>query len=517
MKEFKKKHNENGPSQLKRKELELASVCRIDDIRDATTDMRYFFQLLVRELKKIFQCKTGALFYKDEITKKIEISVISSQKKVDTKALEKVAWQSMLKKKMIKNPGVRGLGHSICLPVVFHNRSNGSIILGDRKKGFTGEDISLLELLESQIDSALEHKIVIRRLEQRNNELTVLYRIDRIRDTIGNFEIMLNQILTEILKVVPARTGFIMVYNERKKRLELKAVNRLKVNRSFLKIIAQEAIDQAELVKTDKYITLPLLLKNRVIGVFGVIDSPKGKFDIYDERLLRAIGSQADTAIFEDLSRQKIKDIFKRYVAEDVVEKMLKEDKDFLKGSKENLSVLFCDMRGFTSMSEKIGDPEKLVIIINEYLGTMASAVLNNKGTLDKFVGDEVMAIFGAPMPNRDHARIAVQTAIDMQKAMKSLNKKWAKEKKPTNSVGIGINSGDMIVGNIGCEIMTDYTVMGDKVNLASRLCGAAAPGQILVTEYTFKKSNKYFRFKKLSPIKVKGKSRPVDIYEVCY
>jgi adenylate cyclase len=132
-------------------------------------------------------------------------------------------------------------------------------------------------------------------------------------------------------------------------------------------------------------------------------------------------------------------------------------------------TVLFSDIRGFTTASER-ATPEAVVAQLNEYFGAMVEVLFRHQGTLDKFVGDMVMGLFGAPLPDDRHADHAVAAAIDMTQTLDRLNEKWRSEGKPELNIGIGINSGDMIAGNIGSEAIMSYTVIGDAVNLGSRL-----------------------------------------------
>jgi len=176
--------------------------------------------------------------------------------------------------------------------------------------------------------------------------------------------------------------------------------------------------------------------------------------------------------------------------------------------------VLFSDMRGFTSISERV-NVDTLVEMMNVHLGAMTEVVLDNGGTLDKFVADEVVAIFGAPLPMEDHAARCVRAAIEMQARQKELVAEWVERDQVLPQIGIGINTGEMVVGNIGCDQQMDYTVIGDSVNLASRLCDAAIGGQILITEATYELVSHLFGTKKLPRIHVKGKEESVQIYQV--
>lgn len=188
----------------------------------------------------------------------------------------------------------------------------------------------------------------------------------------------------------------------------------------------------------------------------------------------------------EDISKLKmIEQSFKKYVSPKVIDQITAQGVDVFKPRKYELSVLFADLRGFTSMSSGL-EPEQVKEIIDEFLSEMIKTVIESDAMVDKIVGDEVMALFGAPIPYEDHALRAVNCAINMQRAHNRLLAKWATEGKPQPKVGIGINSGIMVVGNIGSEQLTNYTVLGHNVNLASRLCAAAPGGFILLSEYSF-------------------------------
>ena len=140
-----------------------------------------------------------------------------------------------------------------------------------------------------------------------------------------------------------------------------------------------------------------------------------------------------------------------------------------LGGARRNMTVLFSDIRGFTTMSEK-GTPEDVVGQLNEYFTRMVAVVFEHRGTVDKFVGDMVMALYGAPLDDDDHADHAVQTALAMIGTLRAMNVEWQSQGKPTLDIGIGINTGDMVAGNIGSDTIMSYTVIGDAVNLGARL-----------------------------------------------
>ena len=167
-------------------------------------------------------------------------------------------------------------------------------------------------------------------------------------------------------------------------------------------------------------------------------------------------------------------------------------------------------------MSEKM-EPERVVTTLNEYFSEMIDIVFKHNGTLDKIIGDELMVLYGAPISGDNDTQRAVETAVEMQQKIKDLNKEREQRKEPPILVGAGINKGLVVSGNIGSRDLMDYTVIGDTVNVASRLCAAAGPGEIMVSESVYKTTQEFFSSEKLSPIKVKGKEKKVPVFLVTH
>ena len=223
----------------------------------------------------------------------------------------------------------------------------------------------------------------------------------------------------------------------------------------------------------------------------------------------------------EEERAQRIRQTFEHYVSGQVVEEMLRHpERVKLGGERRDMTVLFSDIRGFTSISETL-DPEALVGLLNEFFTPMTRLVLDNGGTLDKYMGDALMAFFGAPVAHPDHAARACRAALAMRAELVHLNEGWHRDAKLpphlTLGIGIGLNSGEMSVGNVGSEAVFGYTVIGDNVNLGSRIEGLNKDygSQILVSEFTARAAVEGFLFRELDSVRVKGKLKPVGIYEL--
>jgi len=219
----------------------------------------------------------------------------------------------------------------------------------------------------------------------------------------------------------------------------------------------------------------------------------------------------------EQREKRYIRQTFSKFVSKTVVDELLKKPEMLkLGGEKKILSVLFSDIRGFTTLSERM-TPEHLVDHLNHYLQAMTDIVIKYDGTLDKYVGDEIMAFWGAPIPQNNHALLSCKAAIEMMTKLKEMNTHWRQEGKDAINIGIGINTGEMIVGNVGSSSRMDYTLIGDNVNLGARLEGTNKiySTNIIISEYTYEQVKEQVIVRELDLIRVKGKDRPVTIYEL--
>lgn len=231
-----------------------------------------------------------------------------------------------------------------------------------------------------------------------------------------------------------------------------------------------------------------------------------------------ALAATSTALATEGREKAHLRAAFSQYVSGSLVERLLDDPSRVqLGGERRELSVLFSDIRGFSSFSEKM-DPEALSAFLNEYLTPMTDIVLQQGGMLDKYIGDAVMAVYGAPLEQPDHAAAACRSALAMQHALKALNVSWQARGLPELHIGVGVNTGVMSVGNMGSEMRFDYTVMGDAVNLASRLealtkelhCGILCGPRVAACVGT------EFMFREVDAVRVKGRGGALAVYELC-
>ena len=233
--------------------------------------------------------------------------------------------------------------------------------------------------------------------------------------------------------------------------------------------------------------------------------------------VVATFGDVAYEYFVEGREKRRVKKLFVRYVSKDVFEQLIKDPAAArLGGHRRRMTVLFSDIRAFTTVSEK-GEPEAIVAQLNEYFSRMVPIVFAHKGTIDKFVGDMIMALFGAPLDDPDHADHAVETALAMSAGLGQLNREWAAFGRPALDIGIGINTGDMVAGNLGSEDIMSYTVIGDQVNLGARLesLNKDFHTRVIISDATRAALKGRYDIHALGEVVVKGKSVPVKIFSV--
>jgi adenylate cyclase len=228
-------------------------------------------------------------------------------------------------------------------------------------------------------------------------------------------------------------------------------------------------------------------------------------------------GGVAWQYLVEDRAKRQVKQLFGRYVSKDVIAQLMADPAlARLGGQRREMTVLFSDIRNFTTATEA-GTPEDVVTQLNEYFSAMVDVLFRHQGTLDKFVGDMVMGLFGAPLDDPKHADHAVAAALEMRAELARLNARWSAEGKPPVDIGIGINTGEMIAGNIGSQAIMSYTVIGDNVNLGARLesLNKEYKTRIIISDATRSRLTGNYPIRPLGDVIVKGKSKSVEIFEV--
>ena len=388
----------------------------------------------------------------------------------------------------------------------------------------------------------------LRDLEKENRLLKLLLGVGKTLSSVLTAEEVMQRVMELVFQMENVERGFVMLYDEKKgfrpavllykdERLR-KDPRGVVLSKSIIERVTTErlpllihdvagderfsASESLRLAGIRAAMCAPLIYKDNVFGLFYVdcLSRPyafsKEELGIFSVIAAEAAMSFDNARSHEELSQRIIeRQALERFLSGAIVEKILANpDQIHLGGENQTATIMFTDIRGFTRMAEKM-EPQQVVELLNEYFTEMTDLIFENGGTLDKYLGDGIMAVFGAPITKPDDPARSVKTAIEMQRAMVRLNRDWEARGQPALRAGVGVNTGAVTAGNIGSTKRMDYTVIGDAVNLASRLCANAAGGQILVSESTFAQLGGSRPAKKLEPIRVKGRDTPVEVYEI--
>ncbi len=505
--------------QLKWKTRAVDLMLAIDHIRDSMNDGREMTAAIVTTLADAVEAELCLLCLRDDDVpftevegeagreSELQLRAVVDRAGVYTPATERYFRELSLRATRLPSAEfldthfvLKDAGQMYCLAAALRvgQDSMGALLLLNADRPFEGGERDLVMAAVSQADTAMQHLRTMQELQRRQKELETIYRIDRVRDRNLEFQVMLNAILADVCLTIDSETGFLMLYDKTGNELELRATTDQNLFASseaamLIRSISDEAVNRGRPVCRRYHqgpiyslIGVPLILRDKLIGVLGVANHrSRPYFTRSDFQLLHAIGSQMDTAIFESLQNLRLREAFGLCVGPHVMDRLLTiSDRDLLSSEKLVVTILFSDIRGFTPMSEKI-ESELLRSVLNDHLSAMTDLVLNYEGTLDKYIGDCVMCFFNAPERQPDHALRAVRLALDMQQAHRAVIEKWG-GRVPLPPIGIGVATGETILGNFGSVRRLEYTAIGPHVNLAARLCGAAAGGQILISEGTY-------------------------------
>ncbi|MEA1997049.1 MAG: adenylate/guanylate cyclase domain-containing protein, partial [Gemmatimonadota bacterium] len=393
------------------------------------------------------------------------------------------------------------------VPVRFKDELLGAIVVGDKEgrsmkyPDFDQADLNLLSAMANQAGAAISNaRLYHSVLKIKNYNENILLSIASgviTTDTEGRVESF--------------NDSAAKIFNLSKSRAKGMKLEELFVSQGLSSLAQRLAETQAE-CKT--YQETNLHTGNQAGGeevVFNISATPLGRTGKDESR-----GAGGMVVSVENISeRARVHSMLKRYVSANVVDMVLEKGHELALGGKLcEVTILFADIRGFTRLSEE-NTPEQVVELLNSYFDLMIDVVFRYNGTVDKIVGDEIMVLFGAPFSLEDDTRRAVGCALAMLKALEMFNTRRKKSGKFPLAIGIGLNRGPVISGNIGSTRHMDYTVIGDAVNLASRIVDHAAAGQILITRSVKEALDGYYACRSIQTIQVKGKKKPVEVFEI--
>jgi adenylate cyclase len=421
--------------------------------------------------------------------------------------------------------------HSLVLlaaPFIVGEQRIGAVVIG-RNALVTLADHRLLYAMTSQMDSAVLHTRVQTQLAQRSKELETILRIDRIRTHETDSDTLLRQVLTELIGAVSAELGFIMLFSEGSEEqldLMLYTSERLPASRefqAFIHSVARQVLRSGQPLCNNEpqgsirsVIAVPLVNHERIIGVFGAVNgADSAGFSDNDQSLLLAITHQVDAAIFERAEQRRLRRVLGRSVDPKALDLLLnRAETQILSGERRFITVLYADLRAATTWSEKT-PPEEFVATSNEFFSRMSSVIFKYGGTLDKFVGDQVIGLFGTPVSLPDHAARAARAALEMKSVHSAFQAELSADDHTIPHIGISLCSGDVISGEFGSAFRSEFTALGRAMHLGARICAITPPRQIFVSQSTQELLADQFEFRALQPVAVRGFSELVPVYEL--
>ncbi|MEO1288372.1 MAG: adenylate/guanylate cyclase domain-containing protein, partial [Chloroflexota bacterium] len=372
-------------------------------------------------------------------------------------------------------------------------------------------------------------------LQRRLTEFEILYNVGKVVTSTMDLNRLLPEIVNAAVQITNAEEGYIILVEAEQLVRRAHKVPHSETSRPVAEPtrdrIAQYVIDKRESIALGpdrlrrgsqsgalSVASVPLRIGERTLGALQVVNHSDDSriFARNDTMMLQALSDYAAISIENShnyaavqASAEKVQDTFERFVAPSVVQKALTDDVE-LGGERQEISVVFADIRGYTSFSEN-ESPEKVVEVLNHYLSVAGGIIIGWEGTLDKFFGDGLMAIFNAPKKQDDHVHRAAEAAIAIIKAAEEINNVYGYDL----AYSVGVHVGEAVVGYIGTNYAVNYTAIGDTVNLAKRLQEYAEPGQILVEEAVIERLGTDVRARLLGDIKVKGRQTVAKAYEL--
>lgn len=413
--------------------------------------------------------------------------------------------------------------------------------------------------LESHIQNRIAQQSTDRFMPEDKIQDTSVLRRDyeklRIAHELGqsigvetDLDVLLEKILEKAFEIFPADHGVILMRLEGTQRLvpmvvrgrdATIGVGDVRISRTILNEVIEEkqAVLSSDAMMDSRFsgahsiilgnirstMSVPLLLDSHILGVIHLDSTVEsGAFTEKDLQILTGFARQAAVLINHHRLLKKmeeeivVREKLHRLLSPQLVEEVVSGRLELKKGGelRQNVTVMFADIRNFTPYSER-HTPQHIVELLNEYFELMVDVIFKYEGTLDKFIGDEIMAVWGAPISNPDDTERAVRCAVEMQEVLRAFNVSREQNNEEPLQIGIGLNTGEVVAGYMGSTKSMNYTVMGDMVNTASRICSTAGPQEVLIGGDSFRDVATLVTAEKLPPTALKGKIEKVDLYRV--
>ncbi len=500
----------------------LKLYLRIDQICDHEGSVSEFLPNLLHQIAQLLDVQTICVTaYNPEKVQNVLSRYDRGEAKLSDDQLEAIALKSTKSKEWIrKNDPDQGVENLLAIPIIKSSKVLGSLILVNKSSGdFAEYDNIVVTLIETRLDDVIDD--MLRQQEQRriSTENRVIKELDMIRDESRDQGQALDQMIATISESVESQIGFITLYDSEKDR----HLPGGKVLRGTRPMSQDDYHEVGNLVRTskerhttillnepvtkeiDSILVVPMFMGGRFLGSVVLVNKEhESAFTSQDKDLVESVAKIIGSFIYQEEKFKRLAVLVGREATQDVEEALIGPRPDTAHGQRLQVTMLFADIRDYSKTTKDM-DPTTIVRMINDYFNAMTPIVSAHHGVVDKYVGDEIVALFTKDQPEANHQALSVEAALNMQDEMERLNREWELTGRPTIQIGIGIHSGEVVLGQIGSFDRKDYTAIGSNMNFAARLQTIAGPGQIVISEATYVGITGKITARREGPFDIKG------------
>lgn len=504
----------------------LKLMLKIDNLCDKEEEMGEFLPRLLHQMAQYLDADTAAIMLREEndsVTLRDRYDKggrIITQENLVQVALEAVRKNDWIIEENSKRPKISNL---IATPVRKLDRVLGAFVIANKSTGpFTDSDKRSVSVVEARVDQVLDKYLREKKSRRLHLENELMKEIDRIRHESSNYSAALDRMVGKVLDTVQAQIGFIFLYNKDESKHILggrmlrgpKALTqndydlvkeRARTTKEIRKTLIEGRIKESEI---DSIICSPMFMGDRYLGCVTLVNKEDGgQFDYDDIHLAETTASMIDSFIYEEERHKRLVMLVGQAATRDIEESMIGSRPDNSEGKREIATMLFADIRNYSTTTKDM-DPNTVVRMLNDFFNKVTPIIFKHNGMVDKYVGDEIVALFRDD-PEKGlanaHAMNAVAASLSIQEELATINKEWDSVGRPRVNIGIGIHTGEVIIGQIGSQERKDYTAIGANMNYAARLQSLAKGGEVIISESTYLGTNGRIAARQVGPYEIKG------------
>lgn len=500
----------------------LKLVLYIHDLCDHEGDVSEFLPTMLHQLAQLLDVQTTAVTVKDQDGRqRILARYDRGNSEIDDELILQIGLRvATEQKKVMQAIPDQKIKNLLATPISKSNSVLGAFVLANKTSGnFSEYDDIVVTLVEARMDSVIhdwvkrqEHRLIS--LENR-----VIKALDDIRDGTEEQGEALDKMIETVLESVGAEIGFITLYDSEKDRhlaggkamrgTRPMSQNDYKLVGNVVRLVKEnhQSLIRHSLPNSEisTILVVPMFVSGRFLGATVLINKADGShFAMQDLTLVESVNRIIDNYIFQTEKVKRLSQLIGSEARKDVEEALMGHRPDRSTGQRMEITMLFADIRNYSKITKDM-DPTTTVRMLNDFFSVVTPIVIQHGGMVDKYVGDEIVALFTQSNPTGSHGLMAVEAALKMQEELLSFNKEWEATGRPTIQIGIGVHTGEVVVGQIGSYDRKDYTAIGANMNFAARLMSVAGPRQIIISEKTYLGLSGKVAARRVGPVNIKG------------